>query len=86
MFKSKRYRIYYFSHNLLTCVDITPLSCSANFGAPSLYFLYGIMLYIQDILCYAVSVLTSNEDGVVILALLKETEKFTFLIQNGPKQ
>jgi hypothetical protein len=36
--------------------------------------------------CYAVSVLTSYEDGVVILALLKETDEFTFLKQNRPKQ
>jgi hypothetical protein len=26
--------IYYFSHNFLTWIDIAPLSCSANFGAP----------------------------------------------------
>jgi hypothetical protein len=27
---------YYFSHYFLTLVDIAPLSCSANFGAPSI--------------------------------------------------
>jgi hypothetical protein len=43
----------------------------------SIYFSYGIVLYVQDILCDAVSVLTSYEDGVVILALLKETIEFT---------
>jgi hypothetical protein len=52
----------------------------------SIYFSNGIVLYVQDILCEAVSVLTSYEDGVVILALLKETVEFTSLMQNGAKQ
>jgi hypothetical protein len=52
----------------------------------SIYFSNGIVLYVQDILCDAVSVLTSYEDGVVMLALLKETVEFTSLMQNGAKQ
>jgi hypothetical protein len=45
------------------------------------------MLYIQDIfLLRSFCFLTSYEDGVVILALLKETDEFTFLKQNRPKQ
>jgi hypothetical protein len=52
----------------------------------SIYFSYGIVLYVQDILCDAVSVLTSYEDGVVILALLEQTVEFTSFIQSGAKE
>jgi hypothetical protein len=38
------------------------------------YFSYVIGHNVRDVLCYAVSVLSSYEDGVVILALLQETD------------
>jgi hypothetical protein len=47
---------------------------------PTTFFSNGIEHHVRDVLCYAVSVLSSYEDGVVILALLKETDEFTSLI------